>query len=485
MSWNAGYVADVPYVGNYVHAMSPSWMTLAAIAARQIPPDINQTYRYLDLGCGYATTLLPLAAANPHAEFIGVDFMPEHVAFARRVTQRTGLKNVTVIEASFEDILQNPEQIGGPVDFVMMHGVYTWVSPQTRQEIRSILQNHVKPGGLVYAGYNAHPGWTQSVPIQHLLFQIASQHQGTSVEKVIAAARFIKRLQEIDAPVVKGIELPPSLKEAVEDPDKLQPWSAGYLAHEYLNEFWQPMFFTDICKDFAEAKLSYVGGVRMMDHVESSAWNAEQKALIAEFKNPIAAESIMDMLMPSGFRRDVFARGHANLSDKHRHQRLMNTSFALTKPLSLIKPEFGFREHVVKINDALAEALATTLADGPASVAEIIQRLPAEYQDSEPAGIAAMLMDIGIALPVSEAAEKIKNAADFNMIYIAESQETMPTQHIGLASPVLGAGKAMPMDGLIAYRWLVQGRPAWDGFPDELIAVADVWEPVYKGLGLL
>jgi SAM-dependent methyltransferase len=485
MSWNDGYVSDVPYAANYSQAMSPGWMTLAAVAARQIPRRIDKDFRYLDLGCGYSTTLLPLAASNPHAEFVGIDFMPEHVAFAERVIQRTQLTNATVMEASFQDIVANPAQLGDPFDFIVLHGVYTWVSPHIRLAIQALISRHLKPGGIVYVGYNAHPGWTRSQPLQHLIYTIAQQHNGSSIDKLIAAIRFLSQMRTVNAPILKNMELPPSLNEAMEDPDRLLPWAASYLAHEYLNEHWNPIFFSDLCADMASAKLSYAGACRMMDHVESSGWTDEQQKIIAQCNNPILAESVKDMMMPSGFRRDLFVRGRSIMPSDQRDQTLLNTQFVLVKPVKDVKPEFGFRENIVRTNEDLVKALAETVAQGPKSIHEIMQEVPEDVHHTDPAGIAALLMDIGIALPVTTARTKMKNPVHFNFEYIAESRATMPTQHIGLASPMLGAGKAFSMDKIIAYQWLARGKPVLPDFPEEIMKTAEDWEPIFQGLEML
>lgn len=485
MAWNAGYVADVPYIANYSHAMSPTWLCTAALAANQIPPPLEDGFRYLDLGCGYATTLLPLAAANPQGEFVGVDFMPEHVAFANRVVQRTNLTNTRMLENSFEDIVANPALLGDPYDYIVMHGVYTWVSSETRQAILDLLQRHLKPGGLVYAGYNAHPGWTRHQPLQHMIYRVAEQHRGSSVEKMVAAVKFLARMKAINAPIFANLELPPTLEEAIKDADRILPMAASYLAHEYLNEHWNPIFFSDLCQDMSAAKLSYVGGTRMMDHVDNTGWSDEQQELISHYGNPVMAETIRDMLMPSGFRRDMFARGRALMPEDVRQQRLLNTQFALAKPLADIKPEFEFRANAVRINKDMVDALASCLAERPKYVGEIMREIPDYVKQTDAAGVAAMLMDIGIALPVTPASARMQNAAHFNLEYIAETQATMPTEHIGLASPLLGAGKALSMEKIVAYQWIAKGKPPIANLPEEIIAAAELWEPVFAGLQML
>jgi Putative methyltransferase len=37
---------------------------------------VSQGFDFLELGCGFGSTLLALAAANPRSRFTGIDFMP-------------------------------------------------------------------------------------------------------------------------------------------------------------------------------------------------------------------------------------------------------------------------------------------------------------------------------------------------------------------------------------------------------------------------
>ena len=83
MTWSGGYPTDRRYPDTLQPAMAPAAMDAALLVAGLAPPRDGPRFRYLELGCGTATTLAALAALHPEAEFEGHDFLPEHVARAR------------------------------------------------------------------------------------------------------------------------------------------------------------------------------------------------------------------------------------------------------------------------------------------------------------------------------------------------------------------------------------------------------------------
>jgi SAM-dependent methyltransferase len=485
MAWNAGYVADIPYISNFIHCLSPSWLNLAALAAFQQPPDTTKPYRYLDLGCGYATTPLVLAATNPHAEFVGVDFMPEHIAFADRVIARTKLTNLEMIEASFEDIVNNPAMLGEKFDYIVLHGVYTWVSEAAQASVIHILEQHLKPGGLVYIGYNALPGWTAMLPVQRMLYDVAATQTGTSIERLMIGTKRLIQLREADASILRGVDISGPLEDALTKPEELSNWIATYLAHEYLNEHWKPIFFTDMCKQASMAKLTYLGDVRSMSYIEETFWTPEQNAVIKSAKGTIDIEAVKDSIHPSSFRRDIFVRGRAVMPAKQRDRLIANMYFGLTKPVSMVKAEFSMRQRMVSFDEAPIKIMAEALAQRPMRIFELQAVLHEAGHTFPFLEIAAMLTDTGQAAPVTNPGIEQQPLQAFNLGLMEIVRETLAAEHLGLASPALGSGIALTSLKLIAYDWIAAGKPESAQLTDDIREAAAEWEPIFRGLGML
>ncbi len=490
MAWNAGYVADVPYVGNFVKRISPAWMSLAATAAHQIPPDISKPFRYLELGCGFATSTLVCAAANPHAEFVAVDFMPEHVAFANRAIQRTGLTNLKVIEASFSDLVSDPASLGGTFDFITTHGVYTWVRPEVQADLRTLIGRHSAPGCLIYIGYNALPGWTSSLSLQSLLRHFASAHRGTSAERFVAAIKQIKHIRDMGSRALGGpttlteIELSSPLEQALKDPDDISQRALSYLAHEYLNEHWKPKFLAEMCEELSDIKLRFLASAALINMIDQSLWSPEQADMISAISDSVTQEIAKDMILPSSFRRDIFVRGRSFVPLQVRNHHLAQTTLALARPAREAKGEYSIREQGIKFDDAPIKMMATALENGPKTVGEIqaiLSKADISYSALE---ITAMLADMGIAEPVVRGRTG-SSLKDFNMNLLATAKEAMPMDQLGLASPVTGSGIQLSLMHLVLYEWLADGKPETTKLPNGIRESALEWEPIFVSLGML
>ena len=48
--WDNGYVTDVIYTRNAYQEMMPFWLATITLLLGQRPPDLNQPFRYADLG---------------------------------------------------------------------------------------------------------------------------------------------------------------------------------------------------------------------------------------------------------------------------------------------------------------------------------------------------------------------------------------------------------------------------------------------------
>jgi cyclopropane fatty-acyl-phospholipid synthase-like methyltransferase len=151
----AGYITDLDYIPGFYPHMSPTAMRYAASLNRVNPPKIVDGFRYLELGCGLGRSLTTLAAANPQGEFLGVDINPSHIESIEKDILAGGLTNVRAITSDFGSLSKDL----GTFEFLTLHGVFSWVSPEVREQILALAKKHLALGGLLLVSYNAMPGW--------------------------------------------------------------------------------------------------------------------------------------------------------------------------------------------------------------------------------------------------------------------------------------------------------------------------------------
>jgi SAM-dependent methyltransferase len=126
--------------------------TVASLHGLSPPP--VATCRVLEVGCGDGENLLPMAAGLPDASFVGCDLSPQAIATGREAILATGLGNVTLVEC---DLRELPENLG-EFDYIIAHGVYSWVPPAVRDALFALAARRLSSNGLLFVSYNVYPG---------------------------------------------------------------------------------------------------------------------------------------------------------------------------------------------------------------------------------------------------------------------------------------------------------------------------------------
>jgi SAM-dependent methyltransferase/methyltransferase-like protein len=125
--------------------------------------------RVLELGCGDGGNLIPMAYQFPDSEFIGVDLSSRAVEIGVDKIADIGLRN---IELHALDITKITPALGR-FDYIICHGVYSWVPPAVRAKVMSIFRAHLAPQGIAYVSYNCQPGsylrdMTRAIMLYHV-----------------------------------------------------------------------------------------------------------------------------------------------------------------------------------------------------------------------------------------------------------------------------------------------------------------------------
>jgi hypothetical protein len=336
-----------------------------------------------------------LAASNPAAEFVGIDFMPVHVANARHVARQGGITNVQFHELSFAEACDKPFE---PFDYIVAHGIYSWVPAEARASLVRFLQKNLAAGGMVYLSYNAFPGWTAIAPIRKVVYEYADTLKGGSADRVMAGFKFAATLLDYKAGALLAN---PEAKQQVERASSQTP---NYLAQEFLNDSWFPFYVTDVIREMASAKLTYVASATAAENDLRYLVSEEVAKLIREQPTEELRQLVKDIAINAKFRRDIYTRGGRKLSGTAQREKLGEQYFALSKEGSAMAYN---TEHVgrnLSFDTPLARRAVAVMQDGPvrlATVAEALGGMGAKDPLRAVIEIATILMVAGHAMPVS------------------------------------------------------------------------------------
>ena len=366
--WGDGYVADIAYTAGFYRELSPVWLHHAAELVHTAAPSPEVPFSYCDLGCGQGFATLALAAQFPDSAFHGIDFHPGQIANARDLTAHGGVANAHFHELSFQQAVDLPVDALPRFDFVGIHGIYAWISPENRRAIVRFLDRWLKPGGLVYISYNCMPGWAALGPVQRLLAEHAERHPGQSDAQIKQAMDHVETLRGDGLGFFTANPLAGKRLDSLTDKDR------RYLAHEFLNQHWHPLYHTDVRAELADAKLEHAGSAALLENFDTLALPENARRHKAAAPDAAMAELIQDYALNQQFRRDIFVKGRRALTNLDAGRSVREHRFTLIKPRGEVTFTFKTPQGEASGDEGVYTAVCDALSAGVTRVQDILDR---------------------------------------------------------------------------------------------------------------
>ena len=456
--WTGGYVADIEYVPGVFEGQAPGNLDLACIMAGIEPvrrPGSNAPFAYCDLGCGQASTVAALAAANPDARFWGIDFMPAHIARAESFREAAGLENLTLIEADLVALADAPETDLPRFDYIALHGLYAWVSDEVRAGIVRFLDRFLKPGGVVYIGYNVMPGWTTVAPLQKMLFEFAATLQGPSGARVAEAIEFARQMKTAGAEGLDALDSQRLFPTGM--PPEMEQRHLSYLAHEFLNTGWRPRFHVDVARELSAAKLELAASAKLLDNFAGINLSDEAQEMLEAVPQGPLRETFEDYFTGRRFRCDIFVRGRRNILAETREAMLADVILALVNtrpdPDQSEWPQLSTR---FTLNRQTYDPVFDRLDQGPAPIAELCAAAESAGRQTTGNELLGMLAGLDLAQPVLHdvAGSVVESCWRHNRVVTHTAYRSLRTTRFPIAVPVghtvlsFNASQTLILDGL-------------------------------------
>jgi len=287
--------------------------------------------RVLELGSAAGGNILPVACTYPDARFLGIDYSRVQAEEGKRNIQALGLTNARI---EHEDILQFDPKSHGKFDYIICHGVFSWVPEKVREKILAICKESLTPQGLAYISYNTYPGWK----MREIIRDMMNFHAGarpTAAEKVAQSRAILEFIHRFADPQTAFGKLLANEAEII----KAAP--NDYLLHEHLEETNLPFYFKDFMSLAHKHGLNYVAEAHideMMPHFQGP---EVLKALeTVSGGNILMMEQYIDFFRNRRFRRTLLtlAENTPNLTrriDPENLRRFHIAAFFAADPVNL------------------------------------------------------------------------------------------------------------------------------------------------------
>jgi SAM-dependent methyltransferase len=373
----------------------PIWQThpdnLAAIATfHGMTPAPPERCHVLELGCASGQNLLAMAMSLQDAHFAGIDRSPRQIAAGVAEVEALRLSNVVLRAMDAMDL----DRSFGTFDYVIAHGIYSWVPRPVQTKILQICQQNLAPGGVAYISYNTYPGWHQRGMVRDMMAYHVRKFPDprTRIEKARAFVDFLIAGQPPESKATYG--------QMIRDEAKLICDAAdSYLFHEHLEEVNEPVYFHEFMARASAQGLQYVGEAR--PHCPLSLFSANAQAAIrALAEDPVRQEQYLDFLRNRTFRWTLLCHQGMALDHQPAPERMAGFWLSgLTQPatpdaeVTTNEPlEFRSENISVSVNQPLAKATLSELSLAwplPVAFEALAQRVRDRLKSAHVSGLTA------------------------------------------------------------------------------------------------
>lgn len=310
---------DVPYTSLPIPNTHPGRIAaVAALLGRSAAP--ADRCRVLEIGCASGVNLLAMAQRLPQSEFLGIDASARQIEAGRALAREAQIGNARLETLSVADA--GPGL--GQFDYVICHGVYSWVSTAMQEHILRAAKECLAPEGIALVSYNVLPGWAVPAELRRMLLYRARRFSGP-VSKVRAARELMAALEKS----LEGREdgWSRSLGQLLA---RLKTVPDDYLYHEYLEAENSPCHFHEFAARAAAQGLAYFAEADFYTFM-GVALPAEQRSLIGRLAaDAIEFEQHADFMVDRAFRSSLLVHGTATGLPRTDSQRLKSLHLTAT-----------------------------------------------------------------------------------------------------------------------------------------------------------
>lgn len=286
---------DQPYQSYCFRHSSPEHLATIAHLFGLGTPAVESA-RVLELGCASGGNLIPFAVRHPHAKVMGIDLSSVQVAEGQRRITALGLTNIELCQADLSSLGSDL----GEFDYIICHGVYSWVPEHVRSAILRICKENLAKDGVAYVSYNTYPGWKGQEILRDAMRLRADRFEGSALQKLAYGRGMVEFLQQWANPQsVLGAVVErhaPALREHAD----------YYLIHEYLEPCNAPCYFAEFVARAEQQGLGYLAEAEPTSMFLQNYAAEVQQPLINECgHSQVVLEQYLDFLNNRPFRQTL------------------------------------------------------------------------------------------------------------------------------------------------------------------------------------
>lgn len=253
--------------------------------------------RVLEIGCATGHAIIPMATEYPQAQFVGVDPSNAQIQEGASCSSKLGLSNIDFRCGTVSDVIGKTEKF----DYILCHGVISWVSNEDRAKILNTIQQSLSSNGVSLISYNVAPGSTLRQSLWKSLKEIT--HSASSLSEARSLLKDYIAIIEFDYERPYQILLYQEIERILSESD-------SYLVHEVFASQNYAFSYREFSNMVSEYGLTQIGDVRPhrngmnrlnSSHVPDDAYQAFSRLQ----KNLLSTDLLLDGTTGLPFRESI------------------------------------------------------------------------------------------------------------------------------------------------------------------------------------
>ncbi len=293
---------QIPYRGFPRRHAHPELLAANGTIFGMSPPPV-ETSRVLELGCGDGANIISIAASLPNATCIGIDQSETQIQQGQEVVTGAGLANVELRQGDFSEFAATE----APFDYIIAHGVYSWISADEQEKLLSLIKSQLSPQGVAFVSYNCYPGWNLRQLVRQLMLY-RTRNVEDPQQKVNIARQIL--------PVLSGA-IPQTMQGyaalLVDEQQLLNQTDDYYIAHEHLERENSPCYFHEFATQLNQEGLQFLSEAELAS-MFINRYPAALGVLQTEDADVIEAEQLLDFAVLRMFRQTLICHDNIEIS---------------------------------------------------------------------------------------------------------------------------------------------------------------------------
>ena len=269
--------------------------------------------RVLELGASCGGNIVTQALYYPETTFTGIDLSGVQVKHGNDIINAIGLKNVTLLE---KDILDIDESFG-TFDYIIVHGIWSWVPDVVKDKILSICNVNLSDNGIAYVSYNTYPGWKRLEQLRDIMLYSEKRAKDQDLlERTLYTKNVLKMVDD-----TMNIDDRSRAQSAykINNIHNVLNSNDYYVAHEYLEAFNDPVYVSDFIDRARKQGCAYIGDeVLQRSFITWLADDVTNNIRALSHDNYVDKEQFYDYVYDTQFRMSLLTK--LSNEDKINHE---------------------------------------------------------------------------------------------------------------------------------------------------------------------